>query len=138
MTMTSRLLGSYHREPVETPVHRVKVEAIEENVLVWKPEGRKGWTLTVSPDDENLLLCGDDCPEDCKQVTVELEEDVVIGLRYDGELYTKADYVVDLPEDLEGDIECYHQSHDDEEGSDAAVVVDDDEDYEDDEEYKEE
>lgn len=113
-TMTSRLIGSYRRQPAELPHHRVRVDEDkeDESKLIWNPEGDKGWSMTLNSEDDALLIVGDDCPEkDCKQVTVELEEDKVIGLRFNGEFYAKVDVVFEMPDDVplpggDDDSEC--------------------------------
>eukprot|EP00545_Synedropsis_sp_CCMP1620_P014895 CAMPEP_0119012956 /NCGR_PEP_ID=MMETSP1176-20130426/7717_1 /TAXON_ID=265551 /ORGANISM="Synedropsis recta cf, Strain CCMP1620" /LENGTH=135 /DNA_ID=CAMNT_0006965997 /DNA_START=19 /DNA_END=426 /DNA_ORIENTATION=+ len=121
--MTTRLIGSYRREPVELPHHRVKVDEDNEDdrKLIWTAEGDKGWSMTLNADDDTLLIVGDDCPvqKDCEQVTVELEEDKVIGLRYNGEFYAMVDVVFELPDDV------IFPSGDDDSDSECAVVVGD-------------
>ena len=120
--MIPRLVGTYRREPAELPHHRVDIEETENSKLLWKPGGEeKGWTLTISSDDDTLLLVGDDCPQfdDCKQVTVELEDDKVIGLTFNGDFFVKKDIVFELPHDV------YDELNDgDDNDSDAAVGED--------------
>lgn len=117
ITMTSRLVGMYRREPSESPDHQVKVEEDGEGSLIWKPDGSDGWPMTLSKDDDTLLLFGDKCPKDCKQVTVELEEDRVVGLRFNGDLYERKDFVFEMPDDV--------SDFQDDSDSDGAVVQDD-------------
>jgi hypothetical protein len=133
-TMTSRLAGSYRREPVELPHHRVQVDDISDEKLKWKSEGHeKAWILTVSPDDDTLLLLSEDCPyfDDCKQVTVEMEDENIIGLRFNGELYSRKEIVFELPDDVlnqlgEGDsVDDSHRARGFDDDDSSLVVVGD-------------
>ena len=120
--MTARLVGIYRREPVELPHHRMEIEEIGDSKLSWKAGGEeKGWALTISSDDDTLLLVGDDCPyyEDCKQVTIELEDDKVIGLMFHGERYVRKDVVFELPD------EVYEELDGGDDDDSAAAVGDD-------------
>ena len=100
-------MGNYRREPVELPHHLVDVVQLNETTLQWTQGGEeKGWTLTISPEDDSLLLVGEDCPlfDECKTVTIDLEDDLVIGLTFNGVSYLKSETVVGLNDDpfLEG------------------------------------
>jgi hypothetical protein len=111
----SRLIGRYRAETALLPHHNVSVEENDDHKLVWKPDGdSKGWILTVSPENDALLLVGEDCPhhEECKQVIVELEDDKVIALRFNGELYMKKDMVFEVPDNV------YKHLDDDDDGED--------------------
>ena len=80
-------MGSFARVPVTDPWHEVTITLLGEHVVQWSNEAGVSWTFARSGRE----LVTADSVYGVGNLFVELDGETLVGLWYNGELYSVAD-----------------------------------------------